>query len=804
MLAAACWLAALAGQRAGGAPVDASAATTAASQWLRENPAPLGEKLGRKVNGVETVADARGDVLYHVVHLLPSGFVIVSADDQAGPIVAFGAKSASRPSARNSLRALAGHDLAARLEQARAHPDAARFANARARWWRLAEGAKSPSAAQTAFATSVSTTWVAPFLTTLWDEQTIGGDGITACYNYYTPPYGNGNPNNYPCGCVATALAQLMYYFQYPAAAVGAASFPIIVNGVLSAAELRGGDGSGGAYLWSSMPAVPQNPTLAQCQAIGALTFDAGVAVNMDYEAGGSEATVAGARLALATTFLYANAILAGQDNPAYALAPSLVNMINPNLDARLPVILGIWAGPSEGHCAVCDGYGYIGSTLYHHLNLGWSGDDNAWYALPDIDTSDNLTFTNVSTCIYNVYPSGGGEIISGRIVDGSGNPVPGATVTAARSGGGAYSATSDTNGIYALIQLPSSSQFTLTASQSGYAGAGGSWQTGLSRNGAAATGNTWGANLVLIQSGAPAILVPPQSQTILAGGAASFSVRAAGGGTLAYQWFQNGAAVPSGGASLVISNVSAAAAGMYSVVVSNAYGLAASAGAALNVVRAGAAQWVQNGGFETGGFAGWTPSGNTANVLVSSGSNYAHSGHYGAQLGPSGALGFLTQSIPTTPQTTYLLSFWLDSPDGLAPNEFLTAWNGTNLFDQINLGNTGWTNLQFLVTASAAATALEFGFRDDRSYLGLDDINVNPIIPAARPLFTALPGNGSVILRLTNLAALSSVAVQSSPDLALWTPLFTNPAALGWISFTDSPAAFPARFYRATVQISP
>ena len=53
---------------------------------------------------------------------------------------------------------------------------------------------------------------------------------------------------------------------------------------------------------------------------------------------------------------------------------------------------------------------------------------------LPDIDTADELTYTNISSGIYNVCPGGGGEIVSGGIVDGSGNPVPNAAVTATRS----------------------------------------------------------------------------------------------------------------------------------------------------------------------------------------------------------------------------------------------------------------------------------------------------------------------------------------------------------------------------------
>ena len=140
----------------------------------------------------------------------------------------------------------------------------------------------------------------------------------------------------------------------------------------------------------------------------------------------------------------------------------------------------------------------------------------------------------------------------------------------------------------------------------------------------------------------------------------------------------------------------------------------------------------VQNGGFEAGTFAGWTQSGNTAYTSVTSGnSQFVHSGTYGVALGPSGSLGYLSQTLPTFAGQNYLLSWWLDNPNnsyGATPNQFLVQWNGTTIFNQTNMPFTTWTNLQFIVTATGASTVLQFGFRDDPYYLGLDDISVTPI----------------------------------------------------------------------------
>ena len=137
----------------------------------------------------------------------------------------------------------------------------------------------------------------------------------------------------------------------------------------------------------------------------------------------------------------------------------------------------------------------------------------------------------------------------------------------------------------------------------------------------------------------------------------------------------------------------------------------------------------VSNGGFETGTFTNWNVSGDTEDVDITNNPTYAHSGTYGAQLGPKGDFGFLSQSVPTLPGVNYWISFWLDSPDGKNPNEFLTSWGGSTLMDNTNLGAIGWTNVQLGATATQTNTALELDYRNDPSWFGLDDIDVEALV---------------------------------------------------------------------------
>jgi uncharacterized repeat protein (TIGR03803 family) len=257
-------------------------------------------------------------------------------------------------------------------------------------------------------------------------------------------------------------------------------------------------------------------------------------------------------------------------------------------------------------------------------------------------------------------------------------------------------------------------------------------------------------AVLTIIPSG-PVIVQQPISQTALVGATVQFSVAADGDSPLTCQWQQNeinltdtggvsGSATPT----LTITGASSASIGTYTVVVSNAISTVTSTGAVLTVeVAVPGQQLVQNGGFETGSFSSWSETGNFVNCSVSSSPPAVHSGVYGARLGPPGSLGYLWQSLPTVAGQFYLLSLWLDSPDGLAPNEFLAVWNGNVMFDQTNLGALGWTNLQFYVMATDTNTVLEFGFRDDQSSLGLDNIQVIPLASAdGPPIIAAQPSN--------------------------------------------------------------
>jgi hypothetical protein len=283
-----------------------------------------------------------------------------------------------------------------------------------------------------------------------------------------------------------------MRYHQYPTMAIGVHKFTIQVSGRPRRAATLGGDGLGGAYNWDNMVLIPDcTISNIQLQAIGALCYDASISVEMEYTPNGSSADALIGADVLTTIFQYSNAVKGF--NKGNDLGSGLNAMINPNLDSGNPVILGIWREQS-GHAVICDGYGYNASTLYHHLNMGWAGRDDAWYNLPNIDAQ--YIYTSVISCIYNIFTSGTGEIISGIVTNISGNPISGATVTA-RSTGGQYEATTNDKGIYALAKIPSATAYTISASKKGFLFTEQNVANGTSKDGGNASGNKWQIDFV-------------------------------------------------------------------------------------------------------------------------------------------------------------------------------------------------------------------------------------------------------------------------------------------------------------------
>ncbi|ACB74538.1 peptidase C10 streptopain [Opitutus terrae PB90-1] len=561
---------------ASAAPVAQDTALRAANGWLRRSPAPLAEPAGR-AGAATTHGDAAGSPLFHVVQLEPRGFLVLAADDEVEPVLAFSSDSAFLAQPATPLFDLLQRDAAARIATARREAQVASFSTAartrgvnRAKWDTLLSlgSGTADERVRTFAAYEVSDLCVAPMVTSRWDQLsaqvlTATGTREIFIYNYYTPPYAPGDPANFLAGCSPVAWAQIMRFHEWPKAPTPGL-YTMAIGGWPLRVAMRGGDGNGGPYNWDAMPLVPgPEITLEQIQAIGALMLDAGIGTGADYYPSYIGTFATNTAAAMKTVFRYAEAKTCLPD-PGLE---ELMKAVRTSLDAGLPANLNIFTKTNIGHSVVIDGYGYLAGTRYHHINLGWGGHSTAWYNFPPIDVqmSDGSPefFTDITSLIYNIDPQVAGEMITGRITREDGSPVAGATV--AIDTVPARSVATNARGIYAFKGLAAGATHTLSATADGHLVTSSAATTTVG-NSAVETNTT--PNRTVDFRATPVTVSAPAPQAMTAGSAVQLSVAPSAAQPVG--WRHNGATLPdTASLSLTLPALQPADAGVYSLTLS-------------------------------------------------------------------------------------------------------------------------------------------------------------------------------------------------------------------------------------------
>jgi len=220
----------------------------------------------------------------------------------------------------------------------------------------------------------------------------------------------------------------------------------------------------------------------------------------------------------------------------------------------------------------------------------------------------------------------------------------------------------------------------------------------------------------------------------------------------------------------------------------------------------------VQNGGFETGDFTGWSLVGDgiaggfiynavEASSFTAAGNNYVHSGNYAAVLGESGYAATLSQPVSTIPGQNYLLSCWLINPSSQATEIFALHWstNGTAMQSLYGITNPpvfDWTNLSFVVTATGTNSTIQIAAENDNDYFGLDDVSLTPI---PKPTFNAVVKGSNVMVSTWYTVPGVAYAIQYKTNLLQpnWINLSTNTANASTASFTNLIGRASSWFYR-------
>lgn len=345
-----------------GNPVDENTAKQLAQNFWKENNimGVKGDKVFKKRMSDATFVNIAPQCGYSEFYLFNNeggkGFVIIAADDCVAPILAY---SYENNFATDTLTPEMKWWLDGYAEQIQKAVALRSIATdeIQTEWESLMQSNNLPIRTETA---------VNPLITTTWGQGEYYNAQCPSLLGFHTPT-----------GCVATAMAQIMKYWNYPTHGYNYHSYPCRPYGIQSA------NFAGTNYQWSSMPNSVTSPN----NAVATLMYHCGVSVEMDYGIiHGSGAQIISyngqfeycAENAFKTFFGYSQALsgIERQYNES-----NWTNIIKNELNNSRPILYG--GSGTGGHAFVCDGYN---NSNYFHFNWGWNGESNGYYTLNNLN----------------------------------------------------------------------------------------------------------------------------------------------------------------------------------------------------------------------------------------------------------------------------------------------------------------------------------------------------------------------------------------------------------------------------------
>ena len=316
------------------------------------------------------------------------GWVIIAADDAVTPVLAYSNTGHFRTdNMPSNIRKWVGkyNNFIKKIED----DGVVASEETSAQWKKLRKGLPDDPA---------GTIVVGPLVQTQWDQDDP----------YYNLCPGSGSSKAYT-GCVATAMAQVMNYWEWPKRGKGSHTYqPLDPNSNTGAKSKRYGQQTANfgatTYDWDNMlDTYTSSATSAQKTAVATLMYHCGVATEMMYgnDADGGSGTYTVnygdwsdytcAQSSLAEFFRYDKSKLTGYMRDGLIdggttyydkwTDAAWTAMVKAELDLQHPIMYG-GAGDGGGHSFICDGYD---SQDYFHFNWGWSGSNDGWYKLSNL-----------------------------------------------------------------------------------------------------------------------------------------------------------------------------------------------------------------------------------------------------------------------------------------------------------------------------------------------------------------------------------------------------------------------------------
>jgi uncharacterized protein (TIGR02145 family) len=366
------------------------------------------ESLQAHIQDVQQSAD--GNPLLYFVNIDPTGYLIVSGDDRAYPVLSY---STSEKWSDESLTLLppAALDIIDGYTQQMEiiiRSNVVQSDEIRELWNFYAAFEKGSRV-------STRATGELEALGNLqWSQRQF--------YNDMCPETGGIHPtgnaiygNRCPAGCVALAMAQIMRYWEWPQSGESAHSYDDPENFVNDPCDLadpsygeQSADFSAANYNWSNMP----NTINTANNDVAQIIRHAGVAANMDYIYCASGSNINNARNAFVNHFGYApNATVLTKTADISWF--NWEKMIKAEVEALRPVYYRGTSATGGGHALAIWAYEEVSSYFKFKFNWGWAGTNNdTWYTLRTITGEDLINYSNNQSVIQGLYPQDENTIV--------------------------------------------------------------------------------------------------------------------------------------------------------------------------------------------------------------------------------------------------------------------------------------------------------------------------------------------------------------------------------------------------------
>lgn len=226
------------------------------------------------------------------------------------------------------------------------------------------------------------------FISTTWDQGRP--------YNDKCPNVKKGTTKSKaPVGCVATSMAQIINYFKYPAKGQGSGTYSV-VNGTDTTFVKAFVNGT---YQYDKLKDT-YSKTETDKEPISTLMFDAGKACNMQYEYGGSGATLIDCAKGMAYNFSYDSLAINYYAKMCHT-DKEWFTMVKKELTEKKPILYSGTTKTNGGHAFILSGLNTEGMVW---VNWGWSGSGDGWYAIDHLAT-EKYDFSNNNEMLIGFTP---------------------------------------------------------------------------------------------------------------------------------------------------------------------------------------------------------------------------------------------------------------------------------------------------------------------------------------------------------------------------------------------------------------